>query len=98
MSRWYIDEGYVVLDRNWYGDAGELDLVVGRDGQIVFCEVKTRASTRFGVPAEAVDRRKQHRIRGLAVEWLRTRGLSGDIRFDVASVLGGRVTVIEGAF
>lgn len=98
VARWYVDAGYTVLDRNWYGGAGELDLVLGRDAQVIFCEVKTRASDRFGAPVEAVDGRKQRRIRSLAVEWLRHHGRAGDIRFDVAAVLGGRVTVIQGAF
>lgn len=98
VQDWYTDEGYQVLDRNWHGDSGELDLVVARGDQIVFCEVKTRTSDRFGVPAEAVDLQKQRRIRALAVEWLRRNGRSGQVRFDVAAVLCGRVSVITGAF
>ena len=43
---------------------GELDLVLERDDEIVFCEVKSRSSNRFGTAAEAVDQRKQSRIRG----------------------------------
>ena len=95
---WYTDAGYVVLDRNWRGPSGELDLVLGRDRTTVFCEVKTRSSSRFGAAVEAVDWRKQRRIRTLAVEWLRQNRRSGAIRFDVASVEGGRVCVILDAF
>ncbi len=96
--RWYRAAGYRVLDRNWFGEAGELDLVLGRDDQIVFCEVKTRSSVRFGDPSEAVGRDKQRRIRSLAVEWLRRNALTGEVRFDVAAVVGGRVSIIESAF
>ena len=103
VARWYAGRGYVVLDRNWRGPGGELDVIAERDGTVVFCEVKARTSSRFGTPFEAVTPRKQQRIRRLAVSWLeahpsadhRRRG----VRFDVAGVTGGvRVEVLEGAF
>jgi putative endonuclease len=96
--RWYLDAGYQLIDRNWRGDAGELDLIVGRADQIVFCEVKARATDRFGAPSEAVGFHKQRRIRALAAQWLRAGGRSGQVRFDVVEVMGGRVAVIENAF
>ena len=77
---------------------GELDLVLFRDGEIVFCEVKSRRSERFGAAAEAVDWRKQRRIRSLAAQWLAANGRRGRVRFDVATVTGVEVNVIEGAF
>src|SRR5688572_26949746 len=47
-ARWYAKAGYLVLDRNWRCDIGELDLVLSRAGIVVFCEVKARASDRYG--------------------------------------------------
>ena len=78
--------------------SGELDLVLFRDGEIVFCEVKARRSERFGAAVEAVDRRKQIRIRSLAAQWLQASGRRGRVRFDVATVTGVEVNVIESAF
>ena len=69
-----------------------------RDGEIVFCEVKARRSNRYGSAAEAVDRRKQIRIRSLAAQWLKANGRRGRLRFDVATVTGVEVNVIENAF
>ncbi len=97
-ARWYLDAGYEILDRNWRVRSGELDLVLLRDGEIVFCEVKSRRSERFGAAAEAVDRRKQLRIRSLAAQWLKANARRGRVRFDVATVTGVEVEVIEGAF
>jgi putative endonuclease len=96
---WYTDHGYELVVRNWRCREGELDLIVRRGRQYVFCEVKTRSSDAFGVPAEAVGRAKQARIRQLAARWL-TEGQvrAVGIRFDVASVLAGEVEVLEGAF
>jgi len=88
-----------VLDRNWRCAEGEIDLVAGRRGLVVICEVKTRASDRYGLPAEAVGRSKQLRLRRLGAIWLATHPHErATIRFDVAAVLGTRLEVIEAAF
>lgn len=98
-ARWYTERGYSVLARNWRTPGGELDLVVGRGRLVVFCEVKARSSTAYGSPAEAVTPAKQLRLRRLAAAWLATTvGPPVEVRFDVASVLGTRIEVIEGAF
>jgi putative endonuclease len=100
-AAWYVEQGYTVLDRNWRaGRSGEIDLVVGRGTLVVVCEVKARSSTTFGQPFEAVTAAKQLRIRRLAAQWLAAHPVRErrDVRFDVVSVLGGRVEVIEEAF
>lgn len=73
--------------------------MVERRGVIVFCEVKTRSSKAYGPPAAAVTFAKQRRIRGLALRWLEDHDVRHrSVRFDVASVIGGTVEVIPGAF
>jgi putative endonuclease len=96
---WYTDQGYTVVDRNWRCRGGEIDLVCQRGGVLVICEVKARRSDAHGQPFEAVTLAKQHRLRRLAVAYLRSRGdYLDEIRFDVVSVLGPTLEVIEGAF
>ena len=98
-AAWYQERGWRVLATNWRCRDGEIDLIVRRGSVLVFCEVKTRSSTAFGVPAEAVTPVKQTRLRRLAMLWLADTGHSArQLRFDVAAVLGGNVDVIEGAF
>jgi putative endonuclease len=65
-KRWYEARGYEIVDRNWRVREGEVDLVARRGSMIVFCEVKTRSSDRFGVPVESVTATKQRRLRTLA--------------------------------
>ncbi len=70
-----------------------------RRGELVFCEVKTRSSRRFGHPVEAVTYAKQRRIRQLAVLWMKATGTRRrNLRFDVAAVEGTRVEVWKAAF
>lgn len=80
--------GMEVIDRNWRCDAGEIDLVL-RDGRVlVVCEVKTRTSTAYGAPLEAIDQRKLDRLRRLAARWLRVHDCHpDDVRIDMVGVL-----------
>lgn len=104
-ARWYEAHGYVVVERNWHGDAGELDLIavrfVRRRPQIAaFIEVKTRTSQRFGAGVLAVGPKKQERIRRLSGQWLSLqRARVETIRFDIVDVDGdGHLQVYEAAF
>ena len=102
--------GLVVLARNWRCREGELDIVARDGSQLVFVEVKTRSSLRFGSPAAAVGREKSARIRQLGLRWIlaeRERGADqqfwSTVRFDVVSVLRGapggvQVEHLKGAF
>ena len=78
----------VLLDRNWRCDAGEIDLVLREGDVLVVCEVKTRSSTAFGHPLEAVDEAKADRLRELAVRWVAAHDVRRDgVRIDLVGVL-----------
>lgn len=87
-ARHLTGQGMVVLDRNWRGDAGEIDLVL-RDGAVlVVCEVKTRSSTAYGTPQEAVTPVKLARLRRLAAQWLHAHDLAArDVRIDLVAIV-----------
>jgi len=80
--------GYRILDRNWRCRLGELDAVVTDGDMLVFVEVRTRSTARFGTGAESVDTRKQMKLRQLALAYMRERAWSQEksLRFDVVSV------------
>lgn len=86
--------GFEVVERNYRCAHGEIDIVARRGSLLVFCEVKTRRSARWGDPSEAVNGPKRQRLRRLAAEWMRTRRPGAvEVRFDVVSVVvrGGKV-------
>ena len=96
--------GYAIIARRYRTRVGEIDVVAVDGRTLVFVEVKTRASTRCGLPAEAVTRWKQQRIVTMALSYLAgDRRHPGPIRFDVVSVLMRPdgppiVDVMRGAF
>ncbi|MDY7101633.1 MAG: YraN family protein [Actinomycetota bacterium] len=98
-ARWYQQRGGRIVARNHRCREGELDLVVAEGRVLVFVEVKARRSLAFGHPAEAVDAKRQVRLRRAAASFLASSGRRpSSIRFDVAAVLPGRIEVVHGAF
>ena len=71
-ARHLVEQGMVVLDRNWRCSAGEIDLVLRDADVLVVCEVKTRSSSVCGSPHEAITPAKLDRLRRLADRWIRS--------------------------
>lgn len=89
-ERYLRTAGLRIVVRNWRCRLGELDLVALDGSTVVFAEVKTRRSKRFGAPAEAVDTRKQSRLARVAAAFLQFRGWEHHpCRFDVLAVEPG---------
>lgn len=99
-ASWYENHGYVVLDRNWRVPSGELDLVVANEHCVVFVEVKTRSSDRYGGGYAAVNAKKQRKLRQVASAWLASsEDFYEELRFDVVDVNAkGHLQVWEEAF
>ena len=89
--------GYAILDRRYRTRCGELDIVARDGATIVFIEVKTRSSLRFGTPAESITWRKRRRLCLMAAEYLVRKHLGAvPCRFDlVAIVTGGGDPTLE---
>lgn len=109
VSRWYEQHGYVIVARNWRCKRGELDVVACKNGVLVVCEVKARASNAFGTPAEAVTPAKQMKVRRATADFRTSMRESNDeiaslvniartVRFDVACVLGTQLEMLEDIF
>lgn len=97
--------GYRILARNFRAAGAEIDLVALDGTTLVFLEVKTRLSLSAGRPEEAVDSRKQLRLRRAAQAYLARQPLelrSRPVRFDVAALtqsgLRTRLALFKDAF
>jgi putative endonuclease len=79
---------YRILERNYTCRFGEADLVAEDDDTIVFIEVKTRITGRYGPPELSVTPRKQRRYVRVAQWYLLDHDLSDKpARFDVVSIV-----------
>ncbi len=85
---WLRNHGMQVLATNWRCRDGEIDIVAQDGSTLVIVEVKTRTSSRFGTPAEAVAGAKLRRLRRLAAHYLaRCPQYFPAVRIDVVAVL-----------
>lgn len=79
--------GCIIVERNYRTINGEIDIIFLDGDEIVFGEVKTRRSYKYGRPAEAVDFRKRNRITRVAREYiLRAKIYDINTRFDIFEV------------
>jgi len=79
--------GYRILERNYRCPLGEIDVVALKNGRLVFVEVKTRSTERFGRPEEAVGFYKRRRLRRVAAWYLKERQSGLSYSFEVLAVL-----------
>jgi putative endonuclease len=105
--------GFSILARNLRNAQGEIDLIAADESVIAFVEVKTTrlklrgfdGAGRVGVstaPLERLSTRQRHRLRGLALSWLREsaagRPRAETVRFDAIGVVidtGGELLALE---
>jgi putative endonuclease len=83
--------GFAILDRNWRCHAGEIDIVAAEGQTLVVCEVKTRSTSRYGTPLEAITEQKAARLHRLGWLWVRSHPVHyAKLRVDVISVMRRR--------
>ena len=81
-------KGYSILERNWRTGSLEVDIIAADKQNMVFVEVKTRA-TRFAgkMPEEYVDKDKKANLCRAANTYIKLNRVTKNIRFDIVSIL-----------
>ncbi|MCQ3828059.1 YraN family protein [Microbulbifer elongatus] len=103
-ERHLIAAGLRIVERNFRGRFGEIDLIARDDNALVFVEVRYRRNRMFGGAGMSVDHRKQRKLLLTANGYLQMRGLDCPCRFDVITIEQDRYNKtlkldwIQGAF
>lgn len=86
-TNWFTYRGFRLLDRNWRFGRVELDLVVSKDGIVIFVEVKTRTNMEFGGAVHAISKQKLNNLNRAALHWLSQNRFDADgIRIDLMAL------------
>ena len=104
LAVWYLKKnGYKILEQNYRTRLGEIDIIARDKKTLVFVEVKSRRSIRYGSPKWSVTHQKQRKISMVALQYLKkTRQTDTAARFDVVAVISNRdepqIEVVKNAF
>ncbi len=86
-AEFLLKRGYKIINQNFYTRFGELDLVAQNEDQIVFVEVKTRSTQKFGLPEDALTKNKKEKMTSAALEFLEKNTINHDnYRFDLIAI------------
>ncbi len=98
-ARFFVAKGFEVIERNWRSGHKEIDLIVRRDSLIVFVEVKSTYSEKFGHPVERIDEKKIKHLSDAARQYLIANKIEKtDLRFDVVTFNRGELEHYPDAF
>jgi len=104
LAAWYLREnGYKIIEQNYRNRIGEIDIIAQDKKTIVFVEVKSRRSIRYGSPKWAVTPQKQRKISMVALYYLKaTKQINAKARFDVVAITSNRdvpqIEIVKNAF
>ena len=98
-ARFYQNQGFKVIAQNWRAGKKEIDLVVQKENQVIFVEVKYAGSDAFGHPSLKVNKSKQMHLIEAAYAYLDSAGIINcDLRFDVVTFNNGKLEQYPNAF
>ncbi len=87
LARAHLEkDGYIVRATNYRCPWGEVDIVVEKDGEVVFVEVRTRRSKRFGTPEESVTALKRKHLVSTAYHYIEAHDLTLPWRIDLIAI------------
>lgn len=86
-AEYLLLKGYKILCRNWRCHNWEVDIIAAQNEILHFVEVKTRTSTKYGLPETAVSTSKMKYLQAAADEFLHQYPEWTKIQFDVIAIL-----------
>ena len=79
--------GFIIIAMNWRHLHYEIDIIARHQNILVFVEVKTRSTFKYGFPDESIDHKKENRLREAAEIYIEQENLHNEIRFDIVSIV-----------
>lgn len=95
-----MSQGLTLIDKNYRGLRGEIDLIMQDQQHLVFIEVRSRNDRGFGNPIESITLQKQQKIIFTAIAYLQEKKLFNCVnsRFDVIGITDNKIEWIKDAF
>ena len=83
-------DSFTILETNWRFQKAEVDIIAQKDGFLIFIEVKTRGSKKFGNPSDSIDKKKISLYKDAVEGYLEQYPSELEVRFDVVNIIIGK--------
>ena len=94
-TSYLIENGYTILERNWFMRIGEIDIIAQKEGVIYFFEVKARSGLKYGHPFHAINRHRRHILMRLGLVYVADRGLKyRALSVGAIGIIGNHLTIL----
>lgn len=88
--RYLLDQGFILLARNWRAGRSEVDLVMKDQDTLVFVEVKSRNAKTYRDPSEVIGEMKEDALVRARDAWWDQHGQLPHFRIDLVVILTGK--------
>jgi putative endonuclease len=86
-AKYIIENGFALLHQNWRHSHCEVDIIASKENVLHFIEVKTRRSKKFGLPEDAVSKKKIRNLINASEEYLFQFPQWSRIQFDILAIM-----------
>lgn len=103
MACKYLEKkGYAILERNFFYDKAEVDIIAAKDMFIIGVEVKARSTSFFGNPQEFITKKKIGLLVKAMNEYVLRNDIDKEVRFDIIGIVKSKqdyvIEHVENAF
>lgn len=89
------DQTYEIVDRNWRSRFGEIDIIATKNNILYLVEVKTRSSSQYGFPHEAINSKKLQRMQLTAQLYAQSIYFKGEMKLILVEILNSQCSLLE---
>lgn len=86
-AEYLIRKGYEIVERNWHYQKAEVDIIARLDNTLAVIEVKTRSTSVFGDPQDAVQKKKINLLIQAIDHFVEVNDLDVEVRFDIIAIV-----------
>ena len=88
VARKYLKKkGYKIIEQNYRTKYAEIDIIAKDQNMLVFVEVRTKTSERFGLPEETINRKKLQKLLLNAKAYVKMKEWEGQYRIDAVCII-----------
>lgn len=96
--KYLVEQNYLIYEQQYRYSRSEIDLIVMKENELIFVEVKYRKNDKYGFPEIAVNVKKEEKIKEGAEAYIQKIDWKKNVRFDIIAIVGSQIEHFKDAF